>query len=423
MIVVSSVVRSPTSRLSKVLLTSSALLASCTATPRRHVDTAATATTHRRVASTSVCHFDGATALPVAGADGTILVPPNHPLISYLGRLDCHAAGGPLLGWVGSSIRLRFVGTGLDLKLKDFGHGTPQTTNYYDVSIDDAPPRVIEVSPKQELYSIATGLSDGVHQLELFKRVEAGPGGHASAGKAQVLGFVLHGTDLLPVQLPARRLEFIGDSITVGYGNEVSTNDPGSAPYTTFASNGHKAYGALTAARLGAQYMAVAYSGRGVSRNYADVAGQLMPEMYLQSVPEEPSASAWDPAQYTPDAVITNLGANDFSTPGVDRAAFVRKYTGFLTQLRGYYPNAQIVVAVGPTLSDDSPPGQNTWTNARADVKAVVDARIDAGDSRIHLSYFEPQTAPYGEDWHPTVATHEKLAQQLSTSLKAILGW
>ncbi len=373
--------------------------------------------------SSSVCQFDRPATLPPPAADGTIAIPPDHPLVSYAGRLDCRAPGGPLLGFVGSSVRVRFVGTGLELKLRDFGRGTPQTTNYYDVSVDGAAPTLLEVSPDRERYALASNLREGEHQVELFKRVEATTGGNVGAGKAKVLGFVLHGKQLLPVSLPQRRLEFIGDSITCGYGNEVSTNDPCSAPYTTKGSNGHKAYGALTASLLGTQYMAVAYSGRGISRNYAGSPGPVLPEMYLQSVPEEPSASAWDPAQYRPDAVIVNLGSNDFSTPGVNREAFKQGYIDFLGKLRGYYPQAMLVVVIGPMLSDAYPPGENALTSATADIRAALAARAAAGDDRIRIVTLPTQTGPWGEDWHPTIATHEKMAHELSLQLKSIMGW
>ncbi len=371
----------------------------------------------------SVCSFDGATDLPAPAADGTVAVPPNHPFVAYAGRVDCNRAQGPLLGFVGSSVHVRFTGTGLDLRLKDFGGGTPETTNYYDVSVDGAAPTLLEVSSTQELYPLAQGLADGEHELELFKRIEAAPGGSVGAGKAQVEGFVLHGSKLLPALLPKRRLEFIGDSITCGYGDEVETMTPDASHYTTLGSNGHKAYGAVTAALLGAQYSAVAYSGRGISRSYAGGGGQVVPDMYLNSLPEDPASSAWDPAQYVPDAVIINLGTNDFSTPGVDRAAFVASYTSFLSTLRGYYPNAALVAALGPMLSDYYPVGEMAWTNAQADVAAAVAARTQAGDGNVHLVTFAPQTGPWGEDWHPTAATHQKMATQLSAKLKELLKW
>jgi lysophospholipase L1-like esterase len=315
------------------------------------------------------------------------------------------------------------VGTGLELRLRDHGRGTPQTTNYYDVSVDGAAPLLLEVSAAQQRYTLAADLPQGEHQVELFKRVEAAPGGNLGAGLAEVLGFVLHGTALLPALLPQRRLEFVGDSITCGYGNELETANPANAHYTTRASNGHQAYGALTAALLGAQYSAVAYSGRGVSRNFAGSGGQLLPELYLSSVPENPGASVWRPAQYVPDAVIVNLGTNDFSTPGVDRALFVENYVAFLTTLRSHYPSAALVAAIGPMLDDSYPPGANAWSHAQADVRAAVETRRATGDRNAYVVVFAPQTPPYGEDWHPSVATHRKMAEQLGQMLEGILDW
>lgn len=371
----------------------------------------------------SVCSFAGPAELPAASADGGIAIAATHPLVSYSGRVDCAAAGGPALGYVGASVHVRFRGTGLDLRLKDHGGGTPESTNYYDISVDGGQPSLLEVSASVEVYPLVTGLADGEHQVELFKRVEAAPGGSSGAGKAEVLGFVLHGSELLPAQLPERRLEFVGDSITCGYGNELETTEPDSFHYTTLNSNGHRAYGAVTAAMLGAQYSAVAYSGRGMSRSFGGGGGQIVPEMYLNSIPEDTAAAAWDPAQYVPDAVIINLGTNDFSTTGVDRALFVANYSEFLGKLRGYYPKAALVAVIGPMLSDYYPPGEMAWTNAQADIKAAVAARTEAGDPNVHYLAFAPQTSPYGEDWHPTLATHQKMAQQLSAKLKEILAW
>lgn len=370
----------------------------------------------------SVCEFARPAPL-VATADGALAVPSTHPLLAYTGRLDCQAEGGPMLGFPGSSVRVRFVGTGLDLRLKDFGTGTPQTTNYYDVTVDGGAPRLLQVSPDRERYALATDLAPGEHEISLFKRVEAAPGGQRGAGRAQLLGFVLHGSRLLPVALPRRRLEFIGDSITCGYGDEVATMSPESAHYTTLGSNAHTAYGAVTASLLGARYSAVAYSGRGISRNYAGSPGELMPELYSSSVPEEPSASRWEPRRYVPDAVIVNLGTNDFSTPGADRAGFVTRYSAFLATLRGHYPRAALVAALGPMLSDAYPPGAQAWSNAQADVRAAVAARVAAGDQNVHVVFFAPQSGPFGEDWHPSAATHAQMAEQLAATLRKVLGW
>lgn len=375
------------------------------------------------VASDSVCRFGADTSPSTPSIDGTLEVPPTHPLLSYEGRVDCSAPGGPRWGFVGASLRVRFRGTGLAVRLKDYGLGTPQATSFYDASVDGGAPRLLEVSPHTERYELVSGLTSAVHEVELFKRGEGSPGGNLGAGNAQLLGVIVHGQELLPVRRPVRRLEFIGDSITCGYGDEASTMTPADVHFSTRGSNGHLAYGAVTAELLGARYMAVAYSGRGVSRNYAGGGGPLLPELYLSSVPDDPQAAPWQPEQYVPDAVIVNLGTNDFSTPGVDRTSFVSGYAAFLERLRQYYPHAALIAALGPMLSDSYPPGEQAWTHAREDVGAALAARRAAGDGNLHLVVFEPQTGPWGEDWHPSAATHRKLAVQLSEELRKILGW
>ena len=111
-------------------------------------------------------------------------------------------------------------------------------------------------------------------------------------------------------------LLFVGDSITCGYGNEISTMKPDAFHYTTQGSNANLAWGAVAARQLDAEYVAVAVSGRGVYRNYSGAAGDLLPVIYDKTLPDDATAPAWDIARYTPDVVVVNLGTNDFSPPG-----------------------------------------------------------------------------------------------------------
>lgn len=359
---------------------------------------------------------------------GFVDVAPTDPAIRIVGRAtdDPNARA---FAYPGVSIHLRFEGDAIDLKLRDYGSPPSENaTNYYDIIIDGGEPTVLQTCPEQEVYALARGLSDGEHTLEVFKRVESGPGGQPNAGKAELLGFrVREGKAVSAVPPKDRRIEFIGDSITAGYGNELSTTTPDDFPYTTKNSNARLAYGALTARALDAEYMAVAASGRGVLRNYSDFAGKKVPEFYPLILPEESDSPVWDFAKWTPDVVVINLGTNDFS-PGIDdmdqhRQDFREAYGEFLGSLRGYYPEAQLIAAVGPMLSDAYPTGYDAWTNIQADVQAVVEARHTAGDERVHYFKFTPQRSPYGEDWHPTVATHQAMADALVPFIQELQGW
>ena len=364
-----------------------------------------------------VCGFVDAVS-PIVEGDGMVRIPPSHPDIRYAGRIDCGNPDALRFSHPGISIRVRFEGRFLAVLLDDFG--VEEYPNYYNVVVDDNAPVVLKVSPDQQKYVLAEDLPQGIHVVEMVKRVEAGAGGNLNNGKGVFRGFVVHpGTTLLPLSPRPRRFEFIGDSIICGYGNEMSTMTPEVYPHTTTNSNATIAYGALVAAALGAEYMTVAYSGRGVMRNYADEPGKTMPEMYLDILPDDADPGRWEVARYTPELIVINLGTNDFSEglpldalPSL-RASFEKEYGLFLDTLRRYYPDAVFILTVGPVLNDNWPKGFEALTSVRTILARIVSTRRAAGDRNLHFFVHAPQTPPYGEDWHPTAERHRMMADEL----------
>lgn len=96
-----------------------------------------------------------------------------------------------------------------------------------------------------------------------------------------------------------RKMLFIGDSITVGYG--VEGEDP--CPYSPSTENVLHAYGALTASNFSSLYHAIAWSGRGVVRNYGENENTskslTIPELYNRTLATSNDSSLyWDPSNY-----------------------------------------------------------------------------------------------------------------------------
>jgi lysophospholipase L1-like esterase len=368
--------------------------------------------------SSGVCGFTAPVVHGAPGPDGLVDVPANDPNIFYMGRVDCKPEA-PAFAFPAVSVRVRFQGDALDLRLRDFGTGTAQSTNYYDVIIDGGAPTRLQAIPGEQVYALARDLTGSEHTAEIVKRAES----NGNSGKGELLGFRLReGATLLPVAARPLRVEFIGDSITCGYGNEVSTTTPDASHFTTLNSNANQAYGAVVARTLGAEYVAVAVSGRGVQRNYSDGAGELAPAFYRDTLPDDAAAPAWDFTRYVPDVVVVNLGTNDFSPPGPDHVAFKSAYKAFLGQIRGHYPAALILAVVGPMLSDSFPAGVMAWTTIQADVASVTAELGAAGDPDVHFFALTPQSAPYGEDYHPTLATHAQMAQAVSSEIRRLLA-
>jgi lysophospholipase L1-like esterase len=347
---------------------------------------------------------------------------PSDPLIQYTGRINHEDPKNTVFAYPGVSIRAAFQGTAINAMFQDYSSGTAASSNYFNVIIDGGAPKVLQLNPDQTIYALAKGLTDGNHTVELFKRTEA------LNGKVAFNGFLLvKGKKLLPpAPLPARRIEFIGDSQVCGYGNESSGNPPVDG-FTSIKENNYLAWGAITARNLNAQYSCVAFSGRGLFRNFSGTTTGVVPELYDQIIPDD-AGVLWDHTKYTPDVIVVNLGTNDYSAEASNSAykvgpTFTIAYNAFLAKLRGYYPTTVIICHVGVMMNDGYPSGAKAWTRIQTDVKSIVATKNQSGDSKIYYYSSDPQSAPFGEDYHPTVATHERVAAGLTDYINALLKW
>jgi lysophospholipase L1-like esterase len=351
---------------------------------------------------------------------------PDHAAIEYQGRIDYSDPLKPSFCYSGVSIKTMLMGSSISMTLEDLASGDEQHTNYFNVIIDDSVQKVLRTNRGKQNYLLASGLSPGRHSIEVYKRTEC------SVGSARFLGFtVAEGASIERPTAKTRRIECIGNSLTCGYGNEVSiAPPPEGSPNTGFHSeheNNYLAYGAITARNLEANYRCVAYSGRGLYRNNTGSMEGTIPKIYARVFPDESSSVLWDVNREQPDVVFINLGSNDFYLEGegdfVNEELFTKAYRIFLAELRKNYPKAQIVCAVGNAMSDYWPEGRQTWTRIQKLVQGVVNESYAKGDMQIHYFKFEPQSPPYGEDWHPSIATHQKMAKALTPFIKDITGW
>jgi lysophospholipase L1-like esterase len=250
----------------------------------------------------------------------------------------------------------------------------------------------------------------------LVKRTES------MVGTATLLEVTPEGGALLePPARSDRRIEFIGDSTVSGYGNEGETPD---CPFTSGTENHYLSFARLTADALSAEEVSVSYSGKGVIRNLDGEAKSTLPNLYGRAVLVD-SKSQWDFSQWVPQAVVIDLGTNDF-VPGVpDPDAFVKGYEAMVRDVRAHYPDAQILVTLGPLLSDSYPAGWNARTHAREDLQRVVDELKASGDDKVTFLEFPElvEGEPMGCDYHADLATHAKLAEQLVGTLRELMGW
>ncbi len=323
--------------------------------------------------------------------------------VHIVGRHDGCQAGAVRYSWSGSGFVARFEGTGL--RFTQSGNSVE-----YTVIVDGTQQPKLLTTSGEGTYAVASELSPGEHTVEVYRR------GEASFGASVLLSVeAIEGQLLTPPPAPERRIEIFGDSITCGYGNE---GIDASCSFTADTENHYLTYGAILARHFEAELSTVAWSGKGAVVNYNGDMGTTLTDMVDRAEPNSAS-SVWDYRLAQPaDLVIVNLGTNDYSTDhDPSSAEFQSGYEQLLSTLRARYPDAYILCTLGPLL------GGSDLDTARANIAAAVAARNDAGDARVQTYELAPNNPDPGCDWHPSLATHEAMADELKPVVATALGW
>lgn len=327
--------------------------------------------------------------------------------IVYMGRISKRIPHMVRFTYPGVSIIANFEGTSLQM-LTSCGSGS------FMVEIDEELPFRVNFKENDSIQTLAEGLPSGVHHVRIMYVIE----GHEL--KPAFKGFYLDkGCRLAEApDLPERRIEFIGNSITCGFG--VESENP-SEQFSYATENFFYTYAARTARTLNAQFLVVARSGIGIYRNYAaprSGSKDCMPAMYEQTLFMD-STELWNPTLYIPDVVCVNLGTNDTSLDNYDMNLLTDGYRGFMKKLRVYYPHAKIVLLTGAMLNGKQ------LEDVKKSMDTVIEERKLEGDKEIYRFDMSPQTGSLGMSvgYHPSIRQHQKMASELTAYLKELMKW
>ncbi len=228
------------------------------------------------------------------------------------------------------------------------------------------------------------------------------------------------GAVIAPTADKPLKIEFIGDSITCGYGVDDSNLQ---SEFSCEAENAMKSYAYIAADLLGADYSLFSYSGYGIISGYSGNGvrntRELLPPYYescgfsyssvngtkLQDIP-------WDFSAFVPDIIVLNLGTNDNSFCAFHNESyreFEDSYLAFLKVVRRCNPNAHIICSLGIMLTEPLPYIENA-------VKRL-------GDSNVSVFRYTMQNGllGFGSNWHPSEDTQRRAGEELAEYIKSIL--
>ncbi|MBO9560732.1 MAG: lipase [Caulobacter sp.] len=318
------------------------------------------------------------------------------------GRAVAQPDGTYAFGWPGVYFEGRFTGRSVEVTID------PQF-EVLAVSIDGQ--RRNEVAIPGVAHMTYDDLGPGEHVVRVDKLTES------QTGSARFLGFkVGKGGQALPPPTRPRKIEFIGDSHTVGYGVRATKHSCTKDEIHDLTDTS-LTFGSLLARRLNADYRIVAFSGRGVVRNYAGTSpGQTLPVLYPRMIPGEATPTV-DPAEaWRPDLIVIGLGTNDFSTPVAPGEAWAdaealhadyhQTYVRFIGELAKRQPQAKFLLIAGDSFA--------------ADVEAVaktVDAQTPGLATPVRITGMGLEAC----NWHPSIADQRMMADRLEAAAKVVL--
>ena len=240
----------------------------------------------------------------------------------------------------------------ITLVADDTWNGVPENQTRVAVYVDDR--RVADVL-LSALETVITAFASGEKENHVVRVIKLSESAMSTCGIAKIE------TDgeLTPTEAKDKLIEFIGDSITCGYGVDDEDRDH---HFATGTEDVTRAYAYKTAKVLEADYSMVSFSGYGIVSGYTGtgekMGHQLVPDYYEKlgfsygtyKEKYKPQDSVWDFSKHQPDLIVINLGTNDMSyvlDKEDRREEYITGYLAFLNTVRKHNPEARIMCVLG----------------------------------------------------------------------------
>jgi hypothetical protein len=353
-------------------------------------------------------------------------IPASDARVTYVGRTLVEG-NDVSFDWTAVYFRLCFSGKSLSMRVSDTKwDATPEMAatrhNYFNVCIDAPmsaePHRIIEVASQDtviELIDPAYLRSSKLkqHTVIVQKRTEG------EQGKTTVHGFMTDakGSFYQAEPIKARQLEFIGASYDCGYGVDDTSRLAKFSPETENAS---RSFCAIISRYFDADYVVVAHSGMGASRNYnSKFDGYHMPDRYLQTFDmDSTQATRWNAAEsdIRPALTCIYLGGNDFSVslqPSYEK--FRDGYYRLIRYIKDYYGEDHPVLCVASKSHSTLLPYMRDMVR----FCPMPNVHFMACCPTLHLSTDED----LGAAMHPNYLGHQKFSYAYIPYVATLTGW
>lgn len=326
------------------------------------------------------------------------------------------------LFWTNSGFSFNFYGSCVRAKLTMLSDTLVDAAKYayLNIYIDGSPVpyqtiRVDNSMIDGQSVDLVRGLSLGNHTIEVRKRNEA-----VTSPAIGVSGLnVTDGAFIRDVpQTYAHNIEFIGDSITCGFGNLSLDGSGGDNGFVnTSLQEGTVTYATLAARALNADAHVLSRSGWCFSPDVDH--GNTFYRYYEQTVFPSKAGAPWDFDAHPMDMIVINLGTNEHWSlvdgAVLTPAGVIERAVAFLELVRSHNPDAYILWAYGMMGS--------RFGDALAE--AVEQFSQKYNDDKVSFLLLESLKK---EEWtgsqsHPSIQTDINRSVVLAKEIAHLMGW
>lgn len=307
-----------------------------------------------------------------------------------------------ILGYTNSYMELKVKGTAVDVNFRTGNNeevNQPGLKVYVDGELTDE----IVLTREKDKIRIYNGEKDEVHRVKLIKITEAAMS-FVAVSDIEVEGELISLEDEVDERT---KVEFIGDSITCGYG---VLGEPDSE-YTVREEDGELSYAGVLAKKMDWNARWASVSGYGMFVEYTGDPENIVPKVYAYTNWFYDNEERLDYSEFEPDYIFVNLGTNDSGHLGDPNilGGFKSRYESFLYTLRMAHKESTIICILG-TLA----PGVYKY------VQEVIDKVKNQGFEKLYgLELPEHNVELDGmASGHPSPATHIKDADRIIEFMK-----
>lgn len=301
------------------------------------------------------------------------------------------------LGYTNSSITMRVKGSALDMF---FITGENEEVNEpgLRIYVDGIKHTELVLKQKQAWYHVCKLDADKIHEIHIVKITEA------AMSYVGLQTIRVTDGELIPLERTDDRVkvEFIGDSITCGYGVHGAPE----SEYTIREEDGECCYASFMAEKMNWNARWISASGYGMFVEYTGNPDNNVPKLYDYVNWFVNPEVKQDMKEFEPEYIFINLGTNDsghLHNPEI-LEGFLNAYETFLEHLRKCHPDAVILCVLG-TLCEEVFPY----------VQQIVDKVKQAGMKKVYAFElpFHNVDLDGMASMHPSEVTHRKDADRI----------